>query len=394
MKKIAFLSPNIDTFSNPTIIHLFEKLIDRGYRIIFIGFDQIFIPKYIMDKLEFCEMPFNFYKFRFGFWSILKIIRQYHKLYKLLRKENKINTLICVDPMGLVIGGRIVRLLKMKLIYASFEIFFKEEFVIERKKVIKKLELKYSRYADLILIQDEKREELLKSVNRFREDAKFIRIPVSPMQTDFENGVSNIYQMLGIPSDKKIIIYSGTLEKWSGIYEILDLFPSKWIDGYWFVIHSHKKLEEKSELMKKINELISRKCNLTLHNRPFYYYKEYFEFLSKCSIGIALYYPNDEDIFSGKNIEYIGLSSGKFSTYMMLGIPTITTSNPVFNGLNEKYGFGITLEHLNDFPEAVNKIQDNYEEMKRGCKELYGNVLNPDKRLDEIVDFIEKKKQT
>lgn len=394
MKKVAFLSPNIDTFSNPTLIHLFEKLIKKGYRILFIGFDQIFIPKYIMDKLDFMEMPFNFYKFRFSFWNVVKLIRQYYNLYKVLKVKNKIDTMICVDPMGLVIAGRISKLIRLRLIYASFEIFFKEEFTIPRKKVIKDLELIYSKYADMILIQDEGREKLLREVNNFRKDAIFKRIPVSPVPVNIVNNSHDIYAKLSIPADKKIIIYSGTLEKWSGIFEIVSLFPEKWNNDYWLVIHSHKKLGDNSELMHKIKKLTDAKCNISFHNKPFYYYNEYYSFLSKCNIGIALYYPNDEDIFSGKNIEYIGLSSGKFSTYMMLGIPTITSSNPVFSRLNEKYNFGFTIKSLSELPNAVKSIDENYEKMKTGCKEVYAEILNPDKVLDEITEYIDKETKT
>lgn len=391
MKKIAFISPNIDTFSNPTLIHLFEKLIEKEYRILYIGFEQIFIPKYIRDNLDFHELPFNFYDFNKNFWSIVKLIKQYYKLYKTFKIKNKIDTLICVDPMGLVISGRMARLLKFRLIYASFEIFFKEEFTISRKRVIKKLELMYSRNADLIIVQDERREALLKEVNKFRKDAEFLRIPVSPLPVDYSDVNSDLHIPLKIPSDKKVIIYSGTLERWSGIYEVLDLFPEKWDNDYWLVIHSHKTLYEESELMKMIKNLIENNNNITFHNQPFYYYKEYFSFLSKCSIGIAMYFPNDEDIFSGKNIEYIGLSSGKFSTYMMLGIPTITTVNPTFKKLNDKYKFGVTITDVKELPDAIKLIQDNYTEMSEGCKKVYMHELNPDKGLNKIVEYIENK---
>ncbi|MBV6478555.1 MAG: hypothetical protein HGGPFJEG_01310 [Ignavibacteria bacterium] len=390
MKKVAFLSPNLDTFSNPTLLHLFEKLIEKNYRIIFIGFDQIFIPKHIIDNLEFMEMPFNFYKFKFSFWNIIKLVRQYYNLFRKLKIENKIDTMICVDPMGIVIAGRIRRLIKFKLIYASFEIFFKEEFTIPRKKIIKEHELVYSKYADMIIIQDPRREKLLREVNNFRPDAEIKRIPVSPVPVNNVSNANDIYKLLNIPTEKNIVIYSGTLEKWSGIYDILDLFPGQWNNGNWLVIHSHKKLQEDSNLMKRINELIDRKCNISFHNKPFYDNMEYFSFLSKCKIGIALYYPNDEDIFSGKNIEFIGLSSGKFSTYMMLGIPTITTSNPIYVTLNEKYHFGKTIKTLNDFPDAVNMINLEYEQMKSGCKEVYAQVLNPEKELGEVVKYIEE----
>jgi hypothetical protein len=139
LKTIAILTPKIDTFSNPTLTLIFEKLIERNYKILFFGYDQIFMPKKIKDEIEYHQLPFNFYKLNKSFAVLKKILIQAYKIYKLLKVENKVSTIICVDPMGLVIAGRIQRLVNLKIVYASFEIFFEDEFFIQRKKILKSL---------------------------------------------------------------------------------------------------------------------------------------------------------------------------------------------------------------------------------------------------------------
>ncbi|MBK6506646.1 MAG: hypothetical protein IPG02_13505 [Ignavibacteria bacterium] len=106
MKSVAIITPKIDTFSNPTLIALIDELIERKIKILFFGFEQIFIPKHVREKLELNELPFNFYKFEPSFRRMKKITTQYVDLFVKLKIKNKVEYLICVDPMGLVIAGR------------------------------------------------------------------------------------------------------------------------------------------------------------------------------------------------------------------------------------------------------------------------------------------------
>ncbi|MDQ3020511.1 MAG: hypothetical protein M3R36_08075 [Bacteroidota bacterium] len=389
MKTIAIVTPKIDTFSNPTLTLLIEKLIERGYKILFLGYEQIFTSSEIMGKINFYSLPFNFYKFKKNPNSLIKLLKQYFDLYKLLKIENKVSLIICIDPFGLVIAGRIKKIIDVKLIYISFEIFFEDEFFVQRKKILKRLEMEYSQKVDLVVIQDERREKLLKNVNNFNERTKFMKIPVSPKPIDLSSNTYNIYKELNIPEGKKIVVYSGTLQNWCGINEILNLFPEKWNPDFWFVIHSHHKIIENTEIKIKMDNFKKKKYNISYHNEPFYDYAEYTKFLSKCHIGIATYFPNNIDIFAGKNIQEIGLASGKFSTYMMIGLPTITTANSMYPELNLKYCFGETIQNVSEIPEALIKILNDYENKILGCKALYENVLNPVSGINSLMDYIE-----
>lgn len=388
MKAIAIVTQRIDTFTNPTLSLLIEKLSEENYKILFFGFEQMFIPKNIRHKLTFYELPFFFYKFEGGLRSYVKLVKNYLKLFKRLKIDYNIKNIICVDPMGMVIAGRIRKLIKAKIIYMSFEIFFEEEFKVERKKILRTLEKKYSRMADLLVIQDSNREKLLRDINEFRENIIVQHIPVSPKPADYSLKKYNINKELNIPEGKTIIVYSGTLMQWSGIYELTDLIPEKINSDFWLVIHSHHKLEDNDELKIKIMSLVEKKYNISFHNDPFYENKDYFNFLSACDIGIATYFPNDFDIFAGKNIKEIGLSSGKFSTYMMLGLPTITTSNSIYKELNNKYQFGEIIDSMEEIPEALKNLMTDFNIKSESCKELYEKELNPESRIDKLIEYI------
>lgn len=390
MKTIAILTPKTDTFSNPTLTILIEKLLEQKYKILFYGSEQMIAPEEINKKLSYYPLPFFFYKFRNNVTSIKKLLKQYYDLYKSLKSENNVKVMICVDPMGLVIAGRVRKLFKFKLIYASFEIFIREEFASDPKVILKDLEIKYSKDVDLVLIQDERRKKLLSETVDFRDSVEYVNIPVSPKRIEINSDRNKLKAELNIPAEKTIVVYSGTLRKWSGINEILDLFNDKWSPDFWLVIHTHSILEEGDELKKRIDCLISKGKNISFHNKPFDDFKDYAEFLSGCDIGIATYFPDDNDIFAGKNIKEIGLSSGKFSTYMMLGIPTVTTSNSMYRELNDQYNFGEVIENTGEIPAALISIKNNYAQKSAGCNAMYESELNPEKKLQTLMNYIEE----
>lgn len=389
MKSVAIITPKIDTFTNPTLIALIDELIARKIKILFFGFEQIFIPTHIREKLELYELPFNFYKFEPSLKRVKKLTSQYIDLFSKLRIKNNVDHLICVDPMGLVIAGRMKSVTNAKIIYASFEIFFEDEFFVQRKKILKDLEMKYSAEVDTVIIQDIRRERLLRDVCNFSGNAKFIHIPVSPIPFDVSGKVKDLHKELGIPKDKKIAVYSGSLQGWSGITEILELFPDNWNHDYWFLIHSHHKVEADHPAKKTIDSLLKSGMPITLHDQPFYEYKDYASFLAGCDVGFATYFPNQLDIFAGKNIQVIGLSSGKFSTYMMLGLPTVTTNHLTYAELNQMYSFGSIIDTAKDIPNALSKISEDFENMKENCQRLYKEVLDPTLKIKELVDQIE-----
>jgi hypothetical protein len=139
-----------------------------------------------------------------------------------------------------------------------------------------------------------------------------------------------------------------------------------------------------------MKKLLNSNTQVSFHNEPFYDLRDYAAFLSRCYIGIATYFPNTVDVFAGKNLQVIGLSSGKFSTYMMLGIPTITTSNIIYKELNKEYNFGETINTVTEIPNALNKIHLDYDQKSEGCRSLYKNVLDPVSRIENLINEIEK----
>ena len=151
----AIVTPNTDTFTNPTMVSLLRYLQSKGETVVMFGPQQ-----YPQMPEEFADIRFEPTHFKLSFrnpkaWK--KQILSYCKVKRCLGDGSGC-TLMTVDPLGLVTGGRIKRWLcpKVKLSYLSFEIFFKDELKGHYLKM-KEKEIFYSRYIDSLLTQDETR---------------------------------------------------------------------------------------------------------------------------------------------------------------------------------------------------------------------------------------------
>ena len=78
-----------------------------------------------------------------------------------------------------------------------------------------------------------------------------------------------------------------------------------------------------------------------------------------------------------KNISNIGLSSGKFSSYLACGKPVIVSFDPTYLDLRKTYMYGEIYDDFKQIPELMEKITNNYDEYVNEVYRLYEKELNP-----------------
>ena len=385
MSKIAIVTPNNDTFTNPTLTTLFHLLQERGVEVYLFGREQLpACPDNIQNvthKLSIFKLNiFSNPKQLFDHW------KSYYKVIKTIRKE-KINTILAVDQLGLIVGGRIKRMFgtKLHLSYLSFEIFFKTELNGHYLKM-KNKEVYYSKFIDSLLVQDKKRCDLLLKENKIVLDANQIAlVPVSPMKIEVQ-GKPDLHTEFNIPTDKKLVVYSGSVGEWCGTKAIIEAFDNGyWNDDFWLVFHTRKQIKDGEQYAEDLYRLdMNPAIPFSLHPNPFESFEDLAAFLSGFDLALALYYPNFDNPYYGKNMMEIGLSSGKFSIYMMLGLPTIVTPCEVYEELMKKYNFGGLLVDINNIGNLM--LANNYS--NEIVDELYEKVLNPKFSLNKYIGLL------
>ena len=398
------ITPNTDTFANPTLVSIFCQIQSEGGVVHLFGpVQQAGCPEHI-HCVEQHVCDFRLYPLR-NPKHYLSQLRSYHMMAKYVR-EFGIKTAMVVDPMGVVVGGRLCRYFckGLTLSYLSFEIFFRNE-LSGYYLHLKDKEIAYSRYISSVLSQDENRLTLLcaennlpnpltinnkrstinnKPTNINNKPMHYALIPVSTEAMQIDHSV-DIHERFGIAPNIKTVVYSGSIGSWCGTDAILNMFErGSWPNGYHLVFHTRRPLNNKPSTINDSFEsrILALDADPTkpfsLHAHPFDSFNDLGAFLKGFDAALALYYPNNENAYYGRNMQEIGLSSGKFSMYMMLGLPTIVTPCQTYEQLLEKYHFGAILTDENRIEICLNGI-DN--QCSSEAKRLYDEVLQPDVKV-------------
>lgn len=382
---IGIITLNHDTFTNPTIYSIIKELNSNNIEvIIFSGNNTTPIPSELNlttysdapNGLKLPRNPINIFQYFKKFLNVIRVIR-----------KNRIKHIIAVDPLGLVLTGRILKFSSFKTHYFSFEIFFKEEIKDKNLLRLKNEECEYSRNVDSIVIQDKKRQSMLSGENSISNSFKnWFLIPVSPISNKLTTVKKYTKEEFGFKASDTVYIHAGSVDTWSGAESIIKAAKSKLPKNTYILVHNRSKFTESNPIHKQLLDLAAQKNQLKLHDDHFNSYEEYCAFLKCFDYGIAIYKP-DNEVYTGKNIREIGLSSGKFSTLMFVGLPTILSNSSIYKELVEKYKIGVIATETQDLEYHIkNKSLINLN--SEACKMCYIEVLDPQKAINDYIDFL------
>lgn len=385
-KKVAYFTNSKTLFTNNTVLGVFREFIKQDVEVhLFCPNGNVKLPEDLSEIRKY-QLPNPLIFWPRNPFNILKALIDYLNLIWHFYSKN-IDTVIGQDHFGLIIAGRIAKVFNCKkVVYFSFEIYFKDELSTLWDKKIKHKELKYCNQITDILIQDHVRMNLLKIENNILEKVNWHLIPVATSSsTNYLKNTRRLKEQFAIPSHYKVAIHSGSVENWSGAQMLVDTLKENWPSNIWLFIHSFEEFSEQHHPHLELINLQKEGYPVTLYHHIFENDDQYFEFLKCFDVGFALYAAQPQNGL-GKNIGEIGLASGKFSNLMMLGIPTIVSNSTYYPELFEKYLAGEVIKEYPQINIALRKImnanQDNYA---KEAKKLYDEVLNPKKAIHEMV---------
>jgi hypothetical protein len=360
---IIIITINKDIFSNPSIIYFLRNISINKKVIILSHSKQDFHPPDDLLHIQIFNYPLYFGS------NFLKIFDVYKNIFKILKLLNKSNTILAIDPDGLIQAckWKFLSLNKSKIVYWSFEIVIYEELISKSAQFKKKIEIICSKLITLIIVQDTARKKLLFDENKILSNKETVLIPVAPLK--FTNNVV-------INNTKKTILFSGSVAAWTGIDNLLLCLDA--FRDYNFRLHIHSRyiLNHDDPIYIKVKEL-EGKGILTYSDEYFVEEEKYLEFISRFDLGLVYYKPIFKGGGLGKNISNIGLSSGKFSSYLACGKPVIASFDPTYLDLRKTYMYGEIYDDFKQIPELMKKIIYNYDDYVDEVYRLYENELNP-----------------
>ncbi|MBA4319306.1 MAG: hypothetical protein C0412_12970, partial [Flavobacterium sp.] len=238
------------------------------------------------------------------------------------------------------------------------------------------LENYFSKNANLTIVQDIYRAKVLIEDNGIDKNRIFI-VPNSYYFTSQK--LSNFpIPNLRVPTDKKIIIYTGSIIPKMAIEDIISYIDS-WPKNTILMLHTPYRTDYLKEIEKIIKQKrLEQKIFVSVRRLSF---EELCCLLKKADIGLSFYRPiNKSFAFS---------PSGKISFYLSQGLPFITNKIPSAVDLVSKYKCGICVDKIEEVGEAISKILENYSEFSANTKICYENELEFSKFFKKVLEYYE-----
>jgi glycosyltransferase involved in cell wall biosynthesis len=259
----------------------------------------------------------------------------------------------------------------------SYEIFFEQETESEFKRPV----IKACKWLDFAVCQDPVRARYLAVENGISLE-KIINIPVAGRQTREASKSYYLHDKLSIPRDKRIVLFMGSIDKWSGV-DLITQSVINWPDPWVLVLHNRYGLDDHTrgyfEKYKDSNKIF-------FSTDPVVDPNQLGTLLHCADAGIAFYMPDYQSIYTGMNIEHVGMASGKIATYMQYGVPVIINEIGRMSDCVRKYDLGQVVGDTNNFditlaPEQLPIIRSN-------CLEFFGRELDLNMTIKPLLKVL------
>jgi glycosyltransferase involved in cell wall biosynthesis len=299
--------------------------------------------------------------------------------------RNRYDFVIGIERKGLWLAVLISKIRRSRAIYFSLELLFFSEILGLRRKIDKMLERVANKYCKLSIVQDKSRSQLLARENGISPKT-IVELPNSSLGKAFHKKTHFLYNKLRILKDKFLILSMGTLDYWSYSRE-LALESRNIGSSNILVLHSRSKVghsrERQDNFVRNLIALQRENENLRLSLQAVNY-DELEKLVRSADVGIALYKLSNTPYLQ-KNIEKIGLSSGKIAQYLKCGIPVITNDVTSLVSIIEDFDCGIVIQQVSQLREAIARIKENYSYYSKNACQCFNSVFNFEKKFQGFM---------
>ena len=287
-----------------------------------------------------------------------------------------------IEKPGLIMAD-LANYNKIPLIYYSLELCYSLFPGIHGFKlnIVKKLEVIAHHNAIATIIQDKERAKVLFEYNKISEnEQEILCLPVSMLGSSFKERTDFLYETLGIPRDKKILLQLGMIGSRRMSVEIAKS-AQNWPDDWVLVMHG-TFYEGTEHQIRKLN----KKGNIFLSEKkvPF---GDIPKVVASAHIGLV-FYKNliDSNYY---NNYYVGSASGQLAHHLQCGIPIITLNIPSLRRVVDEFQCGLTVDEVGSIAESAKIIFNNYEFFRENAAKCFEARYRFEKYFENIRRFIE-----
>jgi glycosyltransferase involved in cell wall biosynthesis len=214
---------------------------------------------------------------------------------------------------------------------------------------------------------------------------KFVLVPNAPLGPARRNPSGYWHERFGLSPDHRIVLHAGSLAAWTGIEDITSSVKS-WPENWVLVVHTRHDAESSME--------VKRLYKLAVPGRVFFSLKpvcrqEYDMLVDGADIGVAFLMPKSGSRYTQRNIQAIGLSSGKISYYLRSGLPVIVNTSSSISELVRRERCGICVEEGRNIGEAIAQIAKGYQRHSERARMVFDNYLDFACSFREVIRRID-----
>jgi len=291
--------------------------------------------------------------------------------------------IIGIDRDGIIFAASIARHFKVPCGFISYEI----DFAAESSAAFKQPEIDACAGIAFAVCQGAERSRQLARENHL-DPGKIIDIPVAGRGLQRGPRQTHLHEALDLPADLKIALYMGSLAPdWAMVDELIDS-TRDWDDSWMLVLHSRHVMPELVEATQRRHAGTSRFRFTPRSGLP---WEGLGPLVKSADLGVALYRPAVHNVqgHDGLNLHYLGLSSGKISTYLQHGVPVVVNDIGEISAAVDGEGLGI---HVHALEELAGRLRSTdravLESWRAGCYRYFERHLDLNSRVQPLLEVI------
>ena len=361
MCRILIIHPEGNIVNNLNLYGITELLVESGYLVDYWYHEDKRIPKIEIPGVRFLS------KTKGTFKELLNV--QKHGEYALI---------IGIDR-GIIPAHEIACMLNLPYGYISYEIFFADE----TSRQYKAPEIAACAETSFAVVQDNKRADLLAEENHISRE-KMVILPVG-----YRSGVCRVkkniflHDRLSIPHEKKICLLMGGVNAPNGVDKLLvsiNTCPDDWC------LVLHDRYGEMIDLAPYAGAVRNKK--LFQSQEQFTCVQDAELILASADVGFAFYCPQFTSKYNGKNIQYIGMASGKIALFLQHGIPVISNITGEMAEFIGTHKVGEVIKYVSQVWDILPRQE--WHSLSYNCVQFFDAFLDLDKTSTSLLKQIKK----
>ena len=303
--------------------------------------------------------------------------------------------IIGVDQ-GVIEAARMAKVLNINYSFLSYEIFFDNELIKLNNTTDLKHKLqsiKACEYTRFAIVQDEVRKSILAKEYQIQSE-KILLMPVAGTGIRPLDKTKYFHDKLQIPVEKKVLLYMGWMDELqiNRMTGFATYMPENWV----IVVHSRYKYDGKLPKNFKADKIYFS------FDTPIDNIDDIGIMLSGADAGFCSYKASFDSPFTGDNITYIGMSSGKTTTFLQYGIPVVIENMNMWDEIVIAENIGLVLKTQQDLqnldllakPEVIQNCFSYFDksvDIKNFTPDIFGGIKNsikiPRLSIIKLLDY-------